>query len=108
MKKYSSLKLIKRKTMTKNQNVKCTISIFLLSALFSYANAVPDQPKEWERCAGISKAGKNKCGAIDGSHKCGGMAKHDNLDVDWIYVPKGTCDRITGGKIIKVVAAKKK
>ncbi len=29
----------------------------------SGANAVPDQPKNWEKCAGIAKAGKNDCGS---------------------------------------------
>ena len=29
--------------------------------------------------------------------------KSDNLDIEWVYVPKGTCEKITGG----VVAADK-
>ena len=36
--------------------------------------AVPDQPKNWEKCAGIAKAGMNDCGALDGKHACAGQA----------------------------------
>ena len=70
------------------------------------AQAVPDQPKFWEKCAGIAKAGSNDCGALDGSHGCSGQAKKDNLDTEWVYVPKGTCSKITGGTVAKVKPAK--
>jgi len=67
---------------------------------------VPDQPAEWEKCAGIAKAGQNDCGALDGSHGCAGQAKQDNLDIEWVYVPKGTCEKITGGVVAAVKPAK--
>ena len=70
------------------------------------ANAVPDQPKAWEKCAGIAKAGMNDCGALDGKHKCAGQAKLDNDDNEWVYVPKGTCTKITGGVVAAVKPAK--
>jgi len=68
--------------------------------------AVPDQPKEWEKCAGIAKAGKNDCGALDGKHGCAGHATRDNDDQEWVYVPKGTCEKITGGKVAAIKPAK--
>lgn len=69
-------------------------------------NAVPDSPKEWEKCAGIAKAGKNDCGALDGTHGCAGQAKMDNMDTEWVYVPRGTCEKITGGVVAKIKPAK--
>lgn len=82
-------------------------STILGTALISSgAIAVPDAPKAWEKCAGIAKAGKNDCGALDGSHKCAGNAKADNLDTEWVYVPKGQCEKITGGVVAKVKPAK--
>lgn len=68
--------------------------------------AVPDTPKNWEKCAGIAKAGMNDCGALDGSHQCAGQAKVDNDDQEWVYVPQGTCTRITGGQVAAVKPAK--
>ncbi len=73
----------------------------------STAQAVPDNPATWEKCAGIAKAGKNDCGATDGKHACAGQAKADNLDTEWVYVPKGTCEKITGGAVVGEKPAKK-
>ena len=83
-------------------------NILALGAVVSTpAQAVPEQPTHWEKCAGIAKAGKNDCGSLDKSHGCAGYAKSDNLDTEWVYVPKGTCEKITGGVVAKVKPAKK-
>jgi uncharacterized membrane protein len=50
-----------------------------------------------EKCAGIVKAGKNDCGTSKSS--CAGTATKDNDAETWIYVPKGTCERIAGGRL---------
>jgi len=71
------------------------------------ANAVPNQPTSWEKCAGIAKAGKNDCGALNGSHSCAGQATADNDSSEWVYVPKGTCEKITGGVVKAEKPAKK-
>ena len=70
------------------------------------ANAVPDQPKFWEKCAGIAKKGKNDCGSLNGKHNCAGMAKRHSDPSEWVYVPKGTCAKIVGGKVAKIKPAK--
>lgn len=69
--------------------------------------AVPDQPTAWEKCAGIAKAGMNDCGALDGKHACAGQATADNAPGEWVYVPAGTCTKITGGKVAATKPAKK-
>jgi uncharacterized membrane protein len=33
------------------------------------------------------------------SNSCAGTVASDNLPAAWIYVPKGTCKRITGGTL---------
>ena len=50
-----------------------------------------------EKCQGIAKAGLNDCGTSQ--HSCAGQAKVDRDPEEWIYLPAGTCERITGGKI---------
>ena len=62
-------------------------------------HAVPDQPQTWEKCAGIAKAGMNDCGAVDGKHGCAGQSTVDDASNEWVYVPKGTCTKITGGTV---------
>jgi uncharacterized membrane protein len=46
----------------------------------------------FEKCAGVVKAGKNACGTS--KHGCGGMATTDGDAEEWIYLPKGTCEKI--------------
>lgn len=48
-----------------------------------------------EKCYGIVKAGKNDCQTSGGA--CAGTSKKDAQADAWIYVPKGTCDRLVGG-----------
>ena len=86
-----------------------SITVSLLAGVVAGSasvSAVPEQPEAWEKCAGIAKAGQNDCGALDGSHSCAGHAKEDNLSSEWVYVPEGTCTKITGGRIAKVKPAK--
>jgi len=52
-----------------------------------------------EKCAGIVKAGKNDCGTSTSS--CQGTSTRDNDPNVWIYVPKGTCEKIAGGKPVE-------
>jgi len=92
-----------------NQIIKTTLAgVMALSTtmLASNAYAVPDNPKQWEKCAGIAKAGMNDCGALDGKHGCAGQAKIDNADNEWVYVPEGTCTKITGGFVAAIKPAK--
>lgn len=49
-----------------------------------------------EKCYGVAKAGKNDCQTANSS--CAGTSKKDNQPDAWIAVPRGTCDKIVGGK----------
>ena len=51
-----------------------------------------------EKCAGIAKAGKNDCGTS--KNACAGQVKADKDTEAWVYVPKGVCDRISGGRLV--------
>jgi uncharacterized membrane protein len=49
----------------------------------------------FEKCYGVSKAGLNDCQT--NTHSCAGTATADNQGDAWIYVPAGTCAKLTGG-----------
>jgi uncharacterized membrane protein len=53
-----------------------------------------------EQCAGIVKAGKNDCATS--TNDCHSHAAVDSSPEAWIYVPKGTCDKIVGGHVVHV------
>lgn len=52
---------------------------------------------EREKCYGVARAGKNDCAAKDGSHACAGHAGKDGDPANWVYAPKGLCDKLAGG-----------
>jgi len=53
-----------------------------------------------EQCAGIVKAGKNDCATR--TNDCHSHVTVDSSPDAWIYVPKGTCDKIVGGHVVQV------
>lgn len=55
-----------------------------------------------EKCYGIVKAGKNDCAAA--GNACAGQVKADAAKDAWIYVPKGTCEKIVGGTLTVAAA----
>ena len=54
-----------------------------------------------EQCAGIIKAGKNDCATT--TNACHGHVEKDSSPEAWIYLPKGTCERLAGARVVKVV-----
>jgi len=46
------------------------------------------------------KAAKNDCATS--TNACHGHVTSDANTEAWIYVPKGTCDRIVGGHVVHV------
>ena len=53
--------------------------------------------KKAEKCYGVAKAGKNDCAIKSLGTSCAGSATKDGIADAWIYVKKGTCDKIIGG-----------
>ncbi len=80
--------------MKTTQTLFATTLVLALSAVSSAAFA--GKPG-FEKCTGIAKAGMNDCGTS--KHSCAGQASKDNDAEEWVYVPKGTCEKIAGGKV---------
>ncbi len=51
-----------------------------------------------EKCYGVSKAGKNDCAAGPGT-SCAGTSTVDAQGNAWMFVPKGSCERLVGGSL---------
>ncbi len=71
-----------------------------LAALAAGAVVAQSGPAEkpdftFEKCFGVSKAGLNDCETS--THSCAGTATADNQGDAWIYIPAGTCAKLTGG-----------
>jgi uncharacterized membrane protein len=50
-----------------------------------------------EKCAGVIKAGKNDCATS--KNACHSHVTTDNDPEAWIFVPKGTCEKIAGARV---------
>jgi len=67
-------------------------------SLAGRAEAAPlVQCAEQERCYGVVKAGRNDCSTA--TTACPGSAKQDSQKDAWLYLPKGTCAKITGASL---------
>jgi uncharacterized membrane protein len=67
-----------------------------LAAGQAHAKA-PEKVTQFEKCAGIVKGSQNDCATSMSS--CHGSVTTDAHPEAWLYVPKGSCDKIVGGRI---------
>ena len=68
------------------------------------ANVKAQKAAGREKCAGRILAGLNDCPTS--MHACAGMADEDGNIEEYIWMPKGTCDKIEGTHV-KIVKEKK-
>lgn len=60
------------------------------------AQVHPEKPTyAYEKCYGVAKQAMNDC--FFSSNSCAGTAAADREPGAWIYLPKGTCAKLTGG-----------
>ncbi len=78
-----------------------TSVLALSGAAFATSAIAANDNADKEQCAGIIKAGKNDCATV--TNACHGHVEVDANPNAWIYVPKGTCERLVGGRVVRVV-----
>jgi uncharacterized membrane protein len=62
------------------------------------AQVHPEKPTyKYEKCYGVVRAGHNDC--FFASNSCAGTSARDDDPRAWIYVPQGTCKKISGGTL---------
>lgn len=71
-------------------------SLLVLGLVSGNANAA-EKKVEMEKCFGIAKAGMNDCSSNKAAHSCAGQSTRSNDPLDFVAVPKGTCNKIAGG-----------
>lgn len=74
---------------------KTTILLSSIIALGTVGVSTAAEAAAKEKCYGVSKAGKNDCATKTSS--CAGTAKEDNQKDAFVVVPKGLCNKLTGG-----------
>ena len=82
--------------MTKNQAL-ASAAVSSLIAIGGLTAATQASAQDMEKCYGVVAAGKNDCAGA--GHTCQGQATTDASPQEFILLPAGTCDRLTGGEI---------
>ena len=82
-----------------NLIIASAVAAALALPLISDAQGGPaPKPKfEAEKCYGIARAGKNDCQTTNSS--CAGTSKRDTQGDAWVYMPKGSCEKIVNGSL---------
>jgi len=77
--------------------INAALTAVLALGSLGLANDALAAEKQGEKCYGVAKAGKNDCQTATSA--CAGSAKQDADPTAFIYVPKGTCEKIAGGNL---------
>jgi uncharacterized membrane protein len=67
----------------------------LATPLTAFAGPAAVPTFQAEKCYGIAKAGLNDCQTA--THSCAGTSTKNMDPASWIYVPAGSCAKISGG-----------
>jgi uncharacterized membrane protein len=70
-------------------------AITTLAASGAFAGPAAQPDYQFEKCYGVSKAATNDCQTA--THSCAGTASADNQGDAWIYLPAGSCAKLTAG-----------
>ena len=74
------------------------VSALSLLAMNAQAQTHPERPTyNYEKCYGVAKAGVNDC--FTATNSCAGTSKQDGQKDAWVYLPKGTCQKLAGGSL---------
>jgi uncharacterized membrane protein len=65
------------------------------TAALAQTGPAPKPDYTFEKCYGVAKAGLNDCQTSNSS--CAGTSTTNGQADAWLYVPAGTCSKLTGG-----------
>jgi uncharacterized membrane protein len=88
-------KFFRRNTMNKKLLLLSAAAAVATAGALSLTSEKANAGGDKEKCYGVVKAGKNDCGAS--GHSCAGQAKEDGDANEWVFVPKGLCDKLVDG-----------
>jgi uncharacterized membrane protein len=91
----------------KNTHILSAAMGSLLMLGLASGNAYAADKPQMEKCFGIAKAGMNDCSSNKSAHSCAGQATRSNDPMDFVAVPKGTCNKIAGGHLMNSDTMKK-
>ena len=89
------------KSQVKTDWVELAIAGLLTASSLALSQAAQAADVDKEQCAGVIRAGQNDCATS--TNACHSHVETDANPEAWIYLPKGTCEKIVGARVVKVV-----
>jgi len=84
--------------MNKKQTITLSAVVAASLSLASPPSIAGKDKVIFERCFGVAKAGHNECGGGPGT-SCAGTSTVDDQKNSWLLVPRGTCEKLSGGSL---------
>jgi len=84
--------------MNKKLLIGTAVASALTVAVATSSVVVAKGGAKMEKCYGVAKAGKNDCKAGAGT-SCAGTSTKDGQANSWMFVAKGTCEKLVGGSL---------
>ena len=82
--------------MTRKLDGALSLAIGTLLASQAGAQVHPEKPVyAYEKCYGVARQAMNDC--FFSGNSCAGTVATDREPGAWIYLPKGSCSKLTGG-----------
>ena len=75
------------------------LGVGIVTVSSAQSGPAPTPKFQAEKCYGIAKKGGNDCQT--NASACAGTSTKDAQADAWIYVPKGTCNKIVGASLKK-------
>ncbi len=83
--------------MIKHAGIIASVGATAIAGAVVVADAQAQGTSSKEKCYGVVKAGMNDCGTSE--HGCAGLASVDGHPKEWLFLPAGTCEKLTGGSL---------
>ena len=84
--------------MNKTQTIALSTAIVAGLTLASTTSIAKSKKVTMEKCYGVAASGHNDCAAGPGT-SCAGTSTMDDQKNAWIYIPEGTCEKLTDGTL---------
>ena len=85
--------------MNKKTIMQTTLAAMVAVGLAGVTTQAVAAKAGFEKCYGVVKKAMNDCGTA--KHACAGQSKVTGQGDEWIYMPKGTCDKLVNGSTKK-------
>lgn len=95
----------------KNSTKMTALALAVAAVTTISATDAQAKKQDHEKCYGVAKAGQNDCAGTGHNcagkthtcatkpHSCAGMSAHDGDRAEWVYTPKGLCEKLVGGSL---------